>query len=107
MDIFVFHISFSLWPEIAKIQNRSSSVESMDLETADITVYHNLAEVCVCVHTHTHTRDGRFNRKKKTFFGFILTLNLHRILFTKPKSFIFVLSILSDHIQGNTVKNDF
>ena len=27
--------------------------------------------------------------------------------FTKPKSFGFVLSLRSDHIQGNTVEKDF
>ena len=53
-------------------------------------------------------RDGQLNKKKKKKFWFHLhTMKLQKKFFRKPKSFSLVLSLLSDHIQGNTVEKDF
>ena len=45
--------------------------------------------------------------EKSTFFGFIFTPRNRIESFTKPKLFGFVLSLLSDHIQGNSDKINF
>ena len=45
--------------------------------------------------------------KKLTFFPFRLHTVNHQNFFTKPKLFRLVLSLLRDHIQGNTVEKNF
>ena len=45
--------------------------------------------------------------EKPTFFGFIFTLWNRIEFFTKPKSFGLMLSLLSDHVQRNTIEKRF
>ena len=46
--------------------------------------------------------------QKSWLMGFLLhSVKLHRIFFKKPKSVGLVLSLLGDHIPGNTVEKDF
>ena len=50
------------------------------------------------------SRDGQFNQKK------LVSSSYHEIalrFLTKLKLFGLVLSLLRDHIQGNTVEKDF
>ena len=61
----------------------------------------------ICIYIYIYVRDGRFNGRTDFFRFHLYTENPDRNFFTKPKSLNSVLSLLSDHIQGNTVEKNF